>query len=152
MPFVPRDEVEVLDAIENAQDHKLLKALTRPPHSKTWNSPMRLKWNRKIALKDADYVLCLFDATGRSEPGDNPRVLVLFSPDYKVLTWGVFTCEPKFDYGTIINPIFSSPDTYFVTVNPSGRNGGHLWFEKYRITATLIEKLGEGPEITKIKP
>ena len=152
IPIPLQDEVEILDSIQRSQDQELLKALERPPHSQSFYSPLRLQWNKRISLKDADYILCLFDATGRSEPGDNPRILVLFSLDYQVRTWGAFKCEPRFDYGTIINPIFSSPDTYFVTVNPSGRNGGHLWFEKYRITPTLIEKLGEGPELTQIKP
>jgi hypothetical protein len=108
-----------------------------------------LKWQRRIALRDADYILCLFDSRIRNEPGDNPRVLILFTPDYQLKTWGRFTCEPAFDYGCIVSPL-SQPHTYFVTINPSGRFGGTLWFEKYLIDPTGIRKLGEGNEITKI--
>ncbi len=140
-----RDEVELRDVIDHSNDQKLIEAIRVAPLG-----ALRLKWNRRIALKDADYILCLFDSPGHIEPGDNPRVLVLFTLDYKIATWGAFTCGPAFDYGAIINPIFSSPNTYFVTVNPSSRSGGHLWFEKYRISPHQIEKLGEGAELTKI--
>jgi hypothetical protein len=38
-----------------------------------------------------------------------------------------------------------------ITVNPSTRFGGELWFERYDIEPTKITKLGEGysPNITK---
>ena len=108
-----------------------------------------LKWQRRIALRDADYILCLFDSSTHSEPGDNPRALILLTPDYKLKTWGRFTCAPFFAYGSIVSPIHQ-PNTYFVTINPSGRFGGTLFFEKYLIDASGIRKLGEGYEITKI--
>ena len=106
--------------------------------------PMRLKWNQRVSLKDADYVLCLFDSDGHAFPGDNPRVLVLFTLRYEVTAWGFFTCEPFFGYGFIFSPLVQ-PNTYFITVNPSGRFGGAPWFEEYQISPQKIEKLGEGP-------
>lgn len=151
IPFQLRDEVEVLDAITRSEDDGLLKAFGRSASSDPglWG-PLRLVWNQRISLKDSDYVLCLFDSEGRAQPGDNPWVLALFPLDYKVKTWALFTCEPGFAYGAIVNPLYK-PDTYFITVNPSGRNGGQLWFEKYHINPARLEKLGEGLELTKIK-
>ena len=108
-----------------------------------------LKWQHHIALRDADYILCLFDSTITVEPGNNPRVLILLTPDYKLKTWGRFTCAPAFAYGSIVSPL-GQPNTWFVTINPAGRFGGTLFFEKYLIDASAIRKLGEGYEITKI--
>ncbi len=108
-----------------------------------------LKWQRRIALRDADYILCLFDSSMHAEPGNNPRVLILFTPDYQLKTWGRFTCEPGFEYGCVVSPL-GQPHTYFVTINPSSRHGGTLFFEKYLIEAGGIRKLGQGSEIAKI--
>lgn len=150
-PFLLYDEVDTLKAINAWGDPGLWKALEWPPVPGKASIPMRLKWSQRISLKDADYVLCVFDSEGRAEPGNAPRVLILFTLGYRVKTWGSFTCEPGFEYGTIINP--PGPETFFVTVNPSFRSGGELWFEKYRISPEKIEKLGEGFEhgLTKIK-
>lgn len=138
------DEVNTLKAINAWGDPGLWKALDWPPVPGKASIPMRLKWSQRISLKDADYVLCLFDSEGRVEPGNAPRVLILFTLGYQVKAWGTFTCEPAFGYGTIINP--PGPETFFVTVNPSTRSGGEIWFEKYRISPEKIEKLGEGFE------
>ncbi|MEO6052979.1 MAG: hypothetical protein ABIP97_03110 [Chthoniobacterales bacterium] len=150
LSFSMYDEVHVLGAINHYGNQDLLKALGLRPDSKYWLGQLRMVWNQRISLKDADYVLCLFDPDGRVEPGHNPRVLVLFSLDYQIKTWGEFTCEPGFAFGTIINQMHT-PNTFFVTVNCSHRSGGRLWFEKYRISSNRIEKLGEGPEVTQIK-
>lgn len=108
-----------------------------------------LKWQRRIDLRGTDYILCLFDSSMHFMPGENPRVLMLFTPDYQLKTWGRFTCEPSFDHGYVINrhePQF----TCFVTINPAYRFGGALFFEKYLIDPEGIQKLGEGMELTKI--
>ena len=110
---------------------------------------LMLRWQRRVALKDADYILCLFDSSIRVEPGNNPRVLILLTPDYQLKSWGSFICEPSFASGHIINRL-SQQHTYFVTVNSSGRFGGTLSFEKYLISSNGIRKLGEANEITKI--
>ncbi|MEO8206424.1 MAG: hypothetical protein ABI615_09605 [Chthoniobacterales bacterium] len=149
IPFSLHDEIAVLGAINRSENQELLKALGLRPDSKYWVGQLRMVWNQRISLKDADYVLCLFDPDGRAEPGNNPRILILLSLDYHIKTWGEFTCEPAFAFGTIINQM-RAPNTFFVTVNVSSRNG-HLWFEKYRISSDRIEKLGEGPEVTQIK-
>lgn len=108
-----------------------------------------LKWQRRLSLRDADYILCLFDSSGHSQPGNNPRVLILFTPNYQLKTWGAFTCEPFFDNGYIISRL-ERLDTYFVTINPASRFGGTLFFEKYVIATDGIRKLGEGYDLTKI--
>lgn len=141
LPFALRDEVDVLQTIAASHNQDLKTALILDAGN---FAAMRLKWNQRVSLKDADYVLCLFDSTGHVFPGNNPRVLILFTLHYEVAAWGSFTCEPYFDYGSILNSL-SEPDTYFLTVNPSGRSGGALWFEKYLISPKKIEKLGEGP-------
>ena len=110
---------------------------------------MRLKSQQHIALVDADYILCVYDAEGRSEPGDNPRALVLFTPEYAVKTWGSFTCEPGFVFGAKVSP-FWQKKTSFITINQSSRNGGQLYFEKYLIASDQIVKLGEGYDLGKI--
>ncbi len=51
-----------------------------------------LRWQQRIGLQDADYILCLFDSSMHAEPGNNPRVLILLTPDYQLKTWGRFTC------------------------------------------------------------
>jgi hypothetical protein len=141
IPFALRDEVELLRAVA-ASGHKDLLTALDAAFGK-WPS-MRLKWNQRISLKDADYVLCLFDSEGHAFPGDNPRVLILFTLRYEVAAWGAFTCEPFFGFGSILSPL-EQPNTYFITVNPSGRFGGALWFEEYLISPLKIEKVGEGP-------
>lgn len=145
IPVPPPDEVDIVDAIQRSQNRELLKALAKPPYSHSM--PLRLKWHRRISLKDTDYRLCLFT----SDSENTSRVLVLLSLDDQVLTWKLFTDEPPFAYGAILYPPLDSPDTYFVTVNTSSRSlGGTLWFSKYLITPTLIQKLGEGPDLSKI--
>jgi hypothetical protein len=143
------DESNLFDKIASFQNDDLTKALGRDIPAKSEFRSLRLKWQKRIALRDADYILCLFDSTAHVEPGDNPRVLILFNLGYRLKTWGQFTCAPFFAFGSILNPI-SKPETYFVTVNPSGRFGGELWFEKYLISADKITKLGGGCEVTKI--
>jgi hypothetical protein len=108
-----------------------------------------LSFQQRIALRDADYILCLFDYPLRAF-GEAPRVLVLLTPDYKLKTWGRFTCGPFFGSGFIVNPSQQLNNTYFVTVNPEGRFGGALFFEKYLISPKGIRKLGQGYEVTKI--
>jgi len=110
---------------------------------------LALKWIRRVVLRDADYILCLFDSTVRVEPGKNSRVLLLFTPDYQLKTWGTFTCEPIFASGHLVSPL-SQPNTWFITVNASERSGGALSFEKYLIKPDEIRKLGESHELTKI--
>jgi hypothetical protein len=141
VPFALYDEVEVRHAVVASNNQELRKALFLDSDNYI---PMRLKWNQRVPLKDADYVLCLFDSEGHAFPGNNPRVLVLFTLQYKVAAWGSFTCEPFFGYGSIFSPLVQ-PNTYFITVNPSSRFGGALWFEEYQISPQKIEKLGEGP-------
>ena len=141
-PGVPLlDEPALRTKIATFHDDELTRAL-----------PARfsdLKWQRPIALRDADYILCLFDSSVHCMPGDNPRVLILLTPDYQLKTWGRFTCEPAFAYGCIVNrPV--QPNTYFVTINPQSRFGGTLLFEKYLISPTGIRKLGESGEIARI--
>lgn len=144
-PFTLRDEVDVLQTIKRSNDEKLIQAIERG------GLPLRLRWNKRIPLADADYVLCLFDSIDRIYPGNNtnPRVLVLFDLKYKIKTYGLFTHEDAFDYGAIVQRQ-KPPNTYFVTVNPSWRFGGCLFFEKYLITPDAITKLGEGAELTQI--
>lgn len=110
---------------------------------------MSLKWIRRVALHDADYILCLFDSSTRVEPGTNSRVLLLFTPDYQLKTWGIFRCEPAFASGHLVSPL-TQPNTWFITVNASGRFGGTLSFEKYLVQSDGIRKLGENHELTKI--
>lgn len=141
VPEVYPTETALREKIANFHVEELTRALNQ--RSK------RLMWERRIALRDADYILCLFDSEGRVEPGDNPRVLLLLTTDYQLKTWGRFICEPAFAYGCVINRL-QQPNTYFVTINPSGRFGGELFFEKYLIDPGGIRKLGEGYEVTKI--
>jgi hypothetical protein len=110
---------------------------------------MKLVWQQRVALVDADYFLCLFDSSVRVEPGHNPRVLMLFTPEYELKTWAEFTNEPRFSAGCIVSPMLK-PHTYFVTVNQNGRFGGAISFEKYLIRADGIRRLGTGYELTKI--
>ena len=91
----------------------------------------------------------MFDSVAHSEPGDNPRVLILLTPDYQLKTWGRFTCAPAFAYGCIVSRL-EQPNTYFITINPQSRFGGTLLFEKYLISPSGIRKLGKGGEIARI--
>jgi hypothetical protein len=134
------DESMLLDKIASFQNDELLKALGRNVPGQIY---MRLKWQQRITLQDADYILCRFDSPVRIEPGNNPRALILFNSGYELKTWGRFICEPGFDSGHIINPI-GRPETYFETVNVSGRSGGSLSFEKYLITPSEIQRLDRG--------
>lgn len=143
------DEATLCARISAIKNPDLQKALGMDA-SGTPSKFIDLKWQQRIALKDADYILCLFDSEARVQPGDNPRVLVLFTPGYKLKAWAKFTCEPAFAFGTIVNRL-NDPRTYFVTVNPATRFGGELYFEKYLIAPGSITKLGEGFEITKIR-
>jgi hypothetical protein len=110
---------------------------------------LRLVWQQRVALVDADYFLCMFDSSVRVEPGHNPRVLILFTPDYELKSWAGFDYEPRFAAGCIVNRR-QKPHTYFVTVNQSGRDGGTISFEKYLIRVDGITRLGTSNELTKI--
>ena len=140
VPEVYLPEKEVREKLAAAHDGTLTQAV---------DESMELKWQQRVALYDADYILCFFDSTGRAEPGNNPRVLVLFTPRYEVKSWGRFTCEPRFSAGCIINRL-QKTDTIFVTINQSSRFGGEISFEKYLIAATGIRKLGWDYELKKI--
>lgn len=149
LPLSLLDESRIFDTIASQQNKELTKALGREDLSAAPLHSLRLQWQQRIALKGADYILCLFDSAFHMAPGNNPRVLILFTPDYKLKTWGSFACEPAFAFGSLMNRL-SDSDTYFITINPQHRFGGVLWFEKYLITPDRIHKIGEGAEITKI--
>lgn len=140
VPEVYPTEAALREKIVGFHDEKLSQAVGKY---------MALQWIRRVALVDADYILCFFDSSTRAEPGDNPRVLLLLTLDYQLKTWGFFTCEPGFASGHIVNPLHK-PHTWFITVNASSRFGGELSFEKYLIASTGIRKLGWDYELRKI--
>jgi len=140
VPEVYPTQAELLTKIAGFHEEALTQAL---------GQFMELKWIRRVALRDADYILCLFDSSVRVEPGDNPRVLLLLTPDYQLKTWGRFTNEPSFASGHIVSPLHQT-STWFITVNSASRSGGTLSFEKYLIEPGGIRRLGSSNELTKI--
>jgi hypothetical protein len=140
----PPDEVEVLDLIRVAQKPDLSKAM----------QGLRMEWHGKIALKDDDDYLYLFDSSFRMIPGTTSRVLVLLDMRRHFKTWAKFNAnvEAYFGYGTIVQEQ-KGTNTYLITVNTSGQHNGlngALFFEKYAIFPNRIEKRGENTELTVI--
>ncbi len=112
---------------------------------------MRLKWQHHIALVDADYILCLYDSEVRVNPGNNPRVLILFTPDYVLKTWGAFDCPSEFVFGTTVSP-FWQKKTWFISINHSTWIGGSIMaslstFQDMWITREAYDE--EGPLVAR---
>lgn len=141
---------EIIDAIYQANDGKLLSSIGRAT-AVEGQIVFPLVWQEQVTLENRNYTVCVFDCPFHVVPGNNPRVLVLMDRDKKIVTWNQFTCEPAFRFGSIIRNI-SDDIPYLITINPSSRFGGELWFERYKIETSKFTKIGEGYDPRKMNP
>jgi hypothetical protein len=145
---LPLKGEEIIDAVYQANDAKLLSSIGRATGVER-QIVFPLVWHEQITLDNKHYTVCVFDSPFHLMPGNNPRVLVLMDRDKKIVTWSQFACEPAFRFGSIVQNI-SDNIPYLVTINPSSRFGGELWFERYKIETSKFTKVGEGVDPRKM--
>ena len=150
IPVPPPTGEEIIDAVYQANDAKLLSAIGRQAAV----DPLLLfplVWHEQVTLENKNYTVCVFDSPIHAEPGANPRVLVLMNHNNKIVAWNEFTCAAFFKFGSITQKL-SDKTPYLITINPSWRFGGELWFERYKIEVSKFTKVGEGFDPSKMNP
>ncbi len=140
---------DIVDYIFLGGDPKLLDAIGRGPES-LLGFTFPLVYSRPVALFDGDYIIAIFDSPVTVSPGENPRVIILFEANGNIVSWDTFHRNGTFLAAAIVQS-HGDRETHLITMNQTTRFEGELNFERYRLSANKIAKIGEGPDPSSLK-